>query len=312
METNKQKKNPSYKGKSYNKPDVNEGKNEWSVYMHINVINGKRYIGITSMNPPERRWRQDGGGYKKQSLLWNAIQKYGWDNFKHYIILQNETLEYAMKVEKCLIKHYKTNDKRYGYNMTNGGEGIKGWVPSEEWRRKQSEIRKGKPLPETAIQNAKIANTGKIVSEETRRKISEARKGKYLGVNNKNFGKKHSEETKKKMSESRKGKRTGEESYWYGKHHSEETKEKLRKVHTGKQLSEEHKEKIRNWAKDHPDPKSKKVKCIETGQVFTSINEAQKIMNVSHVADCCKGKMKATKGYHFEFVEEEVKLNEAS
>lgn len=107
------------------------------------------------MSNTRKSLRSDGSGYARSSHFWNAIQKYGWDNFKHIIILQNETFEYACSVEKCLIKHYKTKDPKYGYNLTDGGEGMCGWTPSDEWRKKQSENKKGIPL-----------------TEETKRKIS--------------------------------------------------------------------------------------------------------------------------------------------
>ena len=58
----------------------------WSVYIHISPSN-KYYVGITSKTP-EERWR-NGFGYYTQSYFYNAIQKYGWDNFQHEIISEN-------------------------------------------------------------------------------------------------------------------------------------------------------------------------------------------------------------------------------
>lgn len=46
------------------------------VYQHQNLINGKRYFGITSQNP-ERRWGKNGNGYKSTPHFYSAIQKYG-------------------------------------------------------------------------------------------------------------------------------------------------------------------------------------------------------------------------------------------
>ena len=34
----------------------------WTVYMHVNKINGKKYVGITSQKP-EERWKNNGIGY---------------------------------------------------------------------------------------------------------------------------------------------------------------------------------------------------------------------------------------------------------
>lgn len=36
--------------------------NKWTVYVHINKVNGKRYVGITSLDVNDR-WR-NGDGYK--------------------------------------------------------------------------------------------------------------------------------------------------------------------------------------------------------------------------------------------------------
>lgn len=58
---------------------------------------------------------------------------------------------------------------------------------------------------------------------------------------------------------------------------------------------------------------SKPVKCIETGQIFSSGKEAAEIMGLdaSHISKVCRGKAKSHKGYHFEFVEEGI-LNEVA
>lgn len=93
-------------------------KNVYCVYCHTNLINNKKYIGITSQLP-NHRWGKDGNGYKGQLKFYRAIQKYGWDNFSHEILFENLTLEDANEKEKELIKTYDTVKK--GYNVTLGG-----------------------------------------------------------------------------------------------------------------------------------------------------------------------------------------------
>jgi len=96
------------------------GKNIYYVYCHISP-NNKYYIGITGQKP-ENRWRKEGKGYQHQILFWRAIQKYGWDNFEHKILYSNLTKEEACEKEQYLITYYKSNDSKYGYNCSIGGE----------------------------------------------------------------------------------------------------------------------------------------------------------------------------------------------
>ena len=88
------------------------------VYLHINKINGKVYVGITSIRVQDR-WR-GGKGYRKCEIINNAILKYGWDNFKHVIFCKTSK-ERAIVLEKSLIRFYKNRDK--SYNISGGGEG---------------------------------------------------------------------------------------------------------------------------------------------------------------------------------------------
>ena len=71
---------------------------KWCIYKHTNIINGKSYIGITSLKLSDR-WRSDGKGYKHSRCFYNAIQKYGWNNIKHEIIECDLTKEKADKEE---------------------------------------------------------------------------------------------------------------------------------------------------------------------------------------------------------------------
>lgn len=91
------------------------------VYCHTNNINGKKYIGITGLEKPLYRWHKDGSGYSGQ-VFGKAIEKYGWNNFKHEILFEGLAYEDACKKEKDLIRKYKTTDRKYGYNISIGGD----------------------------------------------------------------------------------------------------------------------------------------------------------------------------------------------
>ena len=110
----------------------------WIVYKHQNLINGKVYIGITSQNP-EQRWRK-GAGYYNHKKFYNAILKYGWNNFSHVILYSNLSEKEACEKEKELIKIY--DSKNNGYNLTDGGEGTSGYHHTEETKEKISSSRK--------------------------------------------------------------------------------------------------------------------------------------------------------------------------
>lgn len=91
----------------------------YSVYVHTNKINGKKYVGVTT-GVPEYRWN-NGNGYNKQLHFFSSIKKYGWDNFDH-IVFEVETKEEMLYLEKYLIGFYNTMDSSRGYNKSRGGE----------------------------------------------------------------------------------------------------------------------------------------------------------------------------------------------
>lgn len=91
---------------------------KYTVYIHQNQINGKRYIGITA-DTVQSRWR-NGAGYKNQ-VFGRAIEKYGWENFTHHIVAQNIDKHQAEQLEIALIKEFNTQDPAFGYNIAAGG-----------------------------------------------------------------------------------------------------------------------------------------------------------------------------------------------
>lgn len=116
----------------------------YTVYIHTNKINNKKYIGVTS-NTIEKRAGRNGIRYKRCIAFYNAINKYGWNNFKHEIIKSNLTKEEAGICEKCLIRIYDTRNPKYGYNISEGG--YTGYKITDETRKKISDAKTGVPSP---------------------------------------------------------------------------------------------------------------------------------------------------------------------
>ncbi|MBQ2740539.1 MAG: hypothetical protein IJF39_02830 [Clostridia bacterium] len=101
----------------------------WLIYKHTNKLNGKCYIGQTKQTA-KARWKNS-NGYRNYSnhnscVFFNAIKKYGWDNFEHTILEENiETLAKANEKEVYWINHYRSYigfEDCNGYNMTLGGD----------------------------------------------------------------------------------------------------------------------------------------------------------------------------------------------
>ena len=218
----------------------------WCVYKHTSP-NGWVYIGITSSWDENIRWK-NGYGYKHNPHFFNAIQKYGWDNFRHEIIEEDLTCKEAQDLEISLISKYK----RLGvsYNITDGGEGHNGIPLTDEHKQKISQTLKEK--------HSEPWNKGKtgVYSEETRYRMGAGMRGKP-GVN---LGKKIgplSQETKRKISESNKGKNTwtkGSKRGPYSEEHRRKISKALMGKNKGKQLGE------------RPDEVKKKISAGRTGQ----------------------------------------------
>ena len=98
---------------------TSESERLWSVYKHTSP-SGKVYIGIAK--DVKHRWRAGGNGYKGSTRIWYAIQKYGWNNFKHEIVADGLTKQEACEMEIALIKKHNSTDPAHGYNLSSGGQ----------------------------------------------------------------------------------------------------------------------------------------------------------------------------------------------
>lgn len=138
------------------------------IYMATNKINGKRYIGVSTMQTMRIRMTQhksDAIGRHRISRFHDAIRKYGFENFEWAEIFQCEDARQALSMEIHLIA-----SERPEYNISAGGEGRRA------------------PLSDTAKRKLRGNNnaTGnrsskdRVITLEFRKKLSESLKNSKL------------------------------------------------------------------------------------------------------------------------------------
>lgn len=208
------------------------------IYVILNKINGKMYVGKT--NNCTRRFGKhiraaNGDKWERRCAIHRALRKYGINNFIFTTIQIFANEIDCFEAEKYWIKYFNSNDEKFGYNLTEGGEGASGWVPSAETKQKMREKATGRQhTPETIeklkqrkqslpgvmpvnLEQLRTMNIGRKHTDEARKNMSEGRKGI-----------KFSEEHKQNMSKVRIGLFDGEKNPFYGKTHTEEVKQMSR------------------------------------------------------------------------------------
>lgn len=98
----------------------------WTIYCHIHIETGRRYVGLTSRTWQER-WRGHLCGAKRGDIgthFARSIRKYGKDAFSHEVLEVCETLEEANAAEQKWIAHFDTRNPEKGFNLAKGGAHI--------------------------------------------------------------------------------------------------------------------------------------------------------------------------------------------
>lgn len=117
------------------------------------------------------------------------------------------------------------------------------------------------------------------------------------------YGYQHTEDARRKMSLTKRQseKMKGKNNHFYGKKHSEETKKKMSDAwKSGKRvLTPEHQKKLKDAHR------TRKVKNVDTGEVFNSTKEASEKYGIhaTHITRVCRGRRKTTGGYKWEYIE---------
>lgn len=264
-----------------------------SIYKITNTVNGKVYIGQTIHDAEKTRKRHHLNGKTNGNNLIKAdLEIYGKDAFDFEVLHDGIIAEFLGTLEDEEIAKHNCVDPN-GYNemgassspseetrkkMSESQTGEKnhfyGKTHSDETKRKQSEVKKGKKPSDETRKKMSESHTGRKRpprSPEHRRKISEALKGKSpsqetrrkMSETHKRIGNKppnpkghiKSEETRRKLSEANKGKKM-----------SAEARRKMSKVHSGKTLSNEHRRKLSEAGKRRKDTEETRRKKHEANR----------------------------------------------
>ena len=182
---------------------------------------GKVYIGQTLDEARRRSEFLDLDVRYAGKRIDLARQKYGPENFKYEILeaKEYENLSDALQDLNLLESYYigKYDSYKNGYNMTYGGEGVRGIVFSEETRNKISNTLK------QYYSDKSNPFKGRMHTQETKDKLSKiAKERSYSPFKGKHWD----EENRKRLSE--RGKlNVGEKNAFWGKTHTIEAKRKI-------------------------------------------------------------------------------------
>lgn len=146
-------------------------------------------------------------------------------------IIQAINEDHAFFLESCLIKMFGRRDAKTGtlLNLTDGGEGMSGNIPSEEALskmrgRKLSDDHRAKisafarARPQEVLDKMAATKTGKVASAETRAKQAAAKLGTKQSMEtiakraNAHRGQKRSSDTRALMSKAQKGRKLSDEA----------------------------------------------------------------------------------------------------
>ncbi len=151
------------------------------IYKTTNLTNGKYYIGLDTKNRPEYL----GSG----KILKQAIKKSGREQFKKEILEECKTIEELRSREVYWISYYNSTDPRFGYNITEGGQGGDIYTNNPDKDLIIEKLRGRVPWNKGIKTGIPGTFTGKTHKESSKELMREAKQGKYVGHNSPSYGK---------------------------------------------------------------------------------------------------------------------------
>lgn len=228
------------------------------VYIVVNILNGDRYIGVTNKTLNKRRnsHYQQAFGEKRNVHFHNALRKYGKEYFLWDVLAEYKTWEDALNGEIYFID--KLNPE---YNMTKGGEGVIGIIP---YNRKKV----------MCLEDGIIHESGESAS-------------KYYGVS-------RSEVTESCSNHARTNKVKGLHFIFSDEEMKEQDRIELIRERDEFQVSSRRRKQVFTCTKPFDNrygSRSKKVICLDDGNIFPSISQAARFYGSSSgaITELCKG-----------------------
>lgn len=234
------------------------------IYKIVNLITREFYIGsaVNLVKREREHFSLLNNNLHPNYHLQNSFNKHGEENFKF------EILEYCEKENLIIREQYYLDTLKPQYNICKIAGSQLGMKRSEESLRKRT-----------------LSRSGFKHTEEAKKKISIATKGKF-----------HSQEVKEKIRQSNLGKKL-----------SDETKNKIRSFNIGRQVSIETRQKMA-MSSHRKGYNSKPILCFDKNRLFIrefpSLSSARilnSMLRVSYISQVCKGKVKSTCGYIFQY-----------
>ena len=145
----------------------------WTIYCHIHIESGRRYIGLTKKTMMQR-WNQHVFMASRKrgkgcAHFWAAIKKYGKDVFSHEVLEVCETLEVANLAESKWIDHFNSRDPQFGFNLAPGGEHRPHSIRKNPWddpEYREKAIQSLKNIWSDPKKRAEASVTSKIISNK--------------------------------------------------------------------------------------------------------------------------------------------------
>lgn len=225
----------------------------FSVYEHRRTTDG--LVFYVGKGKGRRAWSHNG----RNSHWHRTVAKHG---HTVEIVATGLTEPEAFRIEQELLAHHRYHQGHERYhdarsadcvltNMTDGGEGASGYVPSQDERDRIANALRGRKRPQEVCD--KVSAALRNPSAETRAKISAANHSRVATA-----------ETRAKMSAAHTGFR-----------HSEESKRRMSEIHRGRglgrKLTDEHRKKIaagqpRGEANSSYNPELLRFEIVATGE----------------------------------------------